>query len=208
MRLYVVRHGVTLWNQEGRMQGQSDTLLSEAGIDQAKRLGARLAGLERPLEAVWSSDLTRALQTAKAIAAPFGLPVQTTPLLREMMLGAWEGLTQAEIAERGDEDLFRRYQEDPVVNRPPGGESMESAWHRVTEAAAAIRALHPSGWVAVVGHGGSLRAVLCEAVSAPLRSMVAFSLANASLSIVEDTSRGDHICRRLLLVNDVGHLCD
>ena len=76
MRLYIVRHGVTAWNQEGRIQGHTDTPLSAEGMVQAQRIGARLARLEQPLQAVWSSDLMRARQTAEAVAAPFGLTVQ------------------------------------------------------------------------------------------------------------------------------------
>jgi alpha-ribazole phosphatase len=206
LRLYIVRHGVTAWNQEGRIQGHSDTPLSAEGVVQAQRIGARLARLEPPLQAVWSSDLMRARQTAEAIAAPFDLAVQTTPLLREMMLGEWEGLTQDEIEARGDMALLERYRRDPGQHRPPGGEALEAAWDRVTTAVREIRALHPGGQVAVVGHGGSLRALLCEALNAPVASMLCFSLANASLSIIEEVSHSDHSLRRIRLVNDTSHL--
>jgi alpha-ribazole phosphatase len=148
----------------------------------------------------------RARQTAEAIAAPLGLAVQTTPLLRELTFGAWEGLTQAEIEARGDSELLERYRQDPRTQRPPGGESLETAFQRVVTAAEEIRARYPESHVALVGHGGSMRALLCEALAAPFASMLGFVLANASLSIIEDIPRRTCFHRRILLVNDTSHL--
>lgn len=206
LRLYLVRHGITVWNQEGRLQGHTDIPLSEEGMVQAQKLGARLAHMEPPIQAVWSSDLMRARQTAEAVAAPFGLPVQTTPLLREIMLGEWEGLTEADIHTRGETELLHLYRQDPCEHRPPGGETLEAAYHRIISAGEQIRERYKSGAVAVVGHGGSLRALLCEALSAPPATMLCFSLSNASLSIIEDLTRNIRRHRRLLLVNDTSHL--
>ena len=164
--------------------------------------------MERPPEAVWSSDLSRARDTALAIAKLAGIPVRTTPLLREMGLGEWEGLQEKDIIARGDEERFRRYRLSPVEHRPPGGESLESAFGRIQEALQEIRASHPSGQVAVVGHGGSLRAMFADALGAPIPSMLRFQLANCSLSILEDTRTDEGWVRKILLVNDTSHLSD
>src|SRR5690242_5415348 len=92
LRLSLVRHGVTDWNQAMRMQGQSDIPLNDEGREQAKRIAARLSEANPRVDAVWSSDLSRARHTAEAIAAPLNLPVRTSARLREIMLGEWEGL--------------------------------------------------------------------------------------------------------------------
>ncbi len=206
LRLYLVRHGVTTWNREMRMQGHTDIPLDAEGLEQARRIGKRLAAEARPPQAVWSSDLTRACQTAEAIAAPLGLTVQTTPLLRETSLGAWEGLTRAEIEARGDVELLARYLQDPLQYRPPGGETLEAAWERMVGVAKEIRALHMAGQVAIVGHGGSLRALLCEALDAPLHSMRRLWLDNASLSVIEQYGDPCDPIRRVTLLNDTSHL--
>ncbi|MCS6776760.1 MAG: histidine phosphatase family protein [Chloroherpetonaceae bacterium] len=203
-RIYVVRHGVTLWNREARFQGQTDIPLTEEGREQARRLAERLA-TSSPV-AIWSSDLVRARDTAEIIAIHHGLRVRTTPLLRELMLGEWEGLNRTEIEARGEADRLARYAQDPLHHRPPGGEPLESAWDRVLRAAAMIRAQHPQGDLVIVGHGGSLRALLCHAIGAPMTSMRRIRLDNCSLSIIEEQHHADEIVQRLVLLNDTGHL--
>jgi broad specificity phosphatase PhoE len=205
-RFYLVRHGITSWNRALRMQGHTDIPLDEEGRRQACCLGARLASASHPPHAVWASDLLRARQTAEAIAAPLGLTVQTTPLLRETCLGAWEGLTRAEIEARGDAEQLERYILDPYRYRPPGGETLDAAWERMLRAAAEIRAAHPTGTVAIVGHGGTLRALLCEAMDAPVTSMRRLWLDNASLSIIEESDSPTLARRRITLLNDISHL--
>lgn len=206
LRLNIVRHGVTDWNQAMRMQGHSDIPLNDEGRDQAKRIAARLAALESPIEAIWSSDLSRARQTAETIAAALNLPVKVSPLLREIMLGEWEGLNQEEIEARGDAELLRQYRSSPGGARPPGGETLDHAWERMMRVRHEIGAAHPDGQVAVVGHGGTLRALLCAALDAPVASMLRFSLANASLSVIEQTRTPDSCIWRVRCVNDTAHL--
>ena len=206
LRLYLVRHGVTDWNLERRLQGHSDTPLNEDGKEQAIRVAKRLALVERPPQAVWTSDLSRARETARAISDELSIPLIATPLLREMGLGEWEGLQEKDILARGDEYLFRQYRLSPAEHRPPGGETLEHAFERMQEVLLDIRERHPFGQVAVVGHGGSLRAMFADALDAPVASMLRFQLANCSLSILEDTWTEEGWVRRILLVNDTSHL--
>ena len=205
-QLYLVRHGITLWNKAMRFQGHTDIALDEEGREQAHLIAARLSHLKTPLVAVWASDLVRAVETAESIAAPHGLTVQTTPLLRETSLGEWEGLTRAEIEARGEAELLQGYVQNSHLNRPPGGETLESAWERMTQAVAQIQAQYPSGGVVIVGHGGSLRALICDALEAPISSMRRIWLANASLSIIEEHEGVVGRIRRVTLLNDVSHL--
>src|SRR5580765_6857553 len=96
--LVLVRHAESTWNAEGRWQGHADPPLSDAGRAQAEALAEDLAG-ER-FDAVYTSDLARAAQTAEIIARRFGLPAVSDPALREVDVGSWSGLTREEVAAR------------------------------------------------------------------------------------------------------------
>ena len=156
-----------------------------------------------PVHAV--ADLKRARATAEAIAGPLGLTVQTTSLLRETMLGEWEGLTREEIKERGDGALLGSYLRDSHRYRPPGGETLEAMWERMGEAMCLMRAAQPEGATVVVGHGSSLRALVCAALDAPIATMRRFWLDNASLSILEESDYEGDRAHRLALLNDTSH---
>lgn len=205
-RLYLVRHGITLWNREMRMQGHTDIALDEEGRLQAALLAARLAASERPPRSVWSSDLQRAQATAAAIAQACRVELQVTSLLRETMLGDWEGLTAEEIEARGDGSLLALYRRDSFTHRPPGAETMAAAWERLLCAGKTIRAACPAEDIAVVGHGGSLRILVCEALGAPPTSIRSLWLDNASLSVIEEPIGERGQIRRITLLNDTGHL--
>ncbi len=206
-RLYLVRHGITTWNQTLRMQGQTDVPLAPEGEEQAQRIAGRLANLTPRPDAVWSSDLSRAAQTAEAIARPLGLAVRTLPQLRETGFGEWEGLTLEEIEARGDGELLANYRLDPFHHRPPGAESLGAVWERMLGALDTIRAESASqSRIVIVGHGGSLRALLCDALDAPITSQRRLFFENASLSVIEEKDLSDGMFRRVLLFNDTSHL--
>lgn len=202
LRLLLVRHGVTVWNHEQRWQGHTDVPLGTEGVEQAKRLATRLS--REPITAVLSSDLARACRTAELIAERHDLEVVTTPQLRETMLGEWEGLTIDEIIERGDEELWHKVRHDSITNRPPGAERLEAVWDRLLAVRDSIRERYTEGAVVVAGHGGSLRALLCDAVGAGVECMGHFVLENASLSEIEYTEHRTWV----KLVNDTSHLRD
>ena len=201
LRLYLVRHGVTVWNREARWQGHTDVPLSAEGVEQAKMVAERLSRL--PVTAVWSSDLARARHTAEIIAEPHGLQVITSAKLRETMLGEWEGLTIDEIIARGDEEQWHRVRHDSLTHRPPGAERLESVWERLMEVRDEIRGRYAEGTVVVAGHGGSLRALLCDAVGGDVRCLPHFQLENTSLSAIDYTAHRTWV----KLVNDTSHLC-
>ncbi len=189
------------------MQGQTDIPLSTEGLEQAGCVAERLAAFSSKPSVVISSDLSRARQTAEVIAERLHLCVETTPLLRETNLGDWEGLTHDEINARGDAELFARYQENSFINRPPNSETLESAWERMTTALAQIKTRYPTESLVIVGHGGSMRVLLYEALGAPVETMNRIWLANASLSIVEERFREGALIRRgVSLLNDTSHL--
>jgi alpha-ribazole phosphatase/probable phosphoglycerate mutase len=143
------RHGETDWNVQRRVQGHSDTPLNETGRAQARVLADELA--EESIDAVYSSDLLRAHETARIVAEPRGLNVTATRDLRERDFGTWEGLT--------DDEIFARYPE-AASSRWGDGETKEEMAQRVFDALQRIADAHAGGRVLVVSHGGPLRAVL------------------------------------------------
>ena len=148
--LLLVRHGETDWNADGRLQGQTDRRLSEFGRAQARRLADELAAQE--LEAIYSSDLARARETAEIVGTRVGLPVTLDPDLREKDWGTWEGLT---AVERDRVEFV--------------GESTEAHRDRILRALRRIAERHADGGsVLVVTHGGSMRRVQTAALGMAL----------------------------------------
>jgi broad specificity phosphatase PhoE len=144
--LLLVRHGETDWNAEGRLQGQTDRPLSDYGRRQAQQLAEELQGEE--LEAIYSSDLARARETAEIVGRRLGLPTVLDPDLREKDWGTWEGLT---AVERDRVEFV--------------GESTEAHRDRILESLRRISERHPGdGRVLVVTHGGSMRRVQTAAL--------------------------------------------
>lgn len=152
--LLLVRHGETDWNRERRWQGHADPPLNELGREQSSALAARL--VSDPPGAVYSSDLTRARETAEIVGRSLGLEPRLDPRLREVDVGEWSGLTLPEIEQRFPEGLARRLAGGAGWDE---GESYEAMGERVLEALHAIAAAHPGGRVLVVTHGGPMRAV-------------------------------------------------
>ncbi|HZT93458.1 MAG TPA: histidine phosphatase family protein [Gaiellaceae bacterium] len=147
--LLLVRHGETDWNADGRLQGQTDRPLSDYGRRQARQLAEELGGEE--LEAIYSSDLARARETAEIVGERLGLPVVLDPDLREKDWGNWEGLT---AVERDRVEFV--------------GESTEAHQARILRALRRISERHPAGRVLVVTHGGSMRRVQTVALGMAL----------------------------------------
>ena len=152
--VYLARHGQSDWNAAGRWQGHADRPLTALGLRQAADLAKELVRV--PLDAVYSSDLRRARETAEAVAAPRGLQVSTVAALREVDVGSWSGLTRAEAMERFPVE-FRRWTEGE--HGWEDGETYERMAERVVGAVRRIAAGHAGESVLVVAHGGPIRAV-------------------------------------------------
>jgi len=166
--LYLVRHGETDWNVEGRWQGQADVPLNENGRAQAARIALALAGVG--LKAIYSSDLLRARETAQALAERSSAPLHLDPRLREIHQGEWQGLLVAEIQARYGE-AFRSRLEDPLSVAPPGGETAEQVKVRVVSAIEAIREQYPSDRVAVVSHGFAIAVIQVHYLGRSIRQV-------------------------------------
>jgi broad specificity phosphatase PhoE len=196
--LLLIRHGETQWNVDQRAQGHIDVGLSERGLEQARRLRAALA--EEPLDAVYSSDLQRASVTAEVMAAG-RVSVITDARLREAHFGKFEGLTATEIEATYPEE-FRAWRADSIRNRPIGGETIEELQARCMEALLEILPRHPGQCVAVVAHGGPIRAMVCGLVDLPLTFYPKIRVENTGIARVLFTDRGAILAG----LNDICHL--
>ncbi len=162
--LLLVRHGQTDWNVEGRYQGQDGPGLNEAGRAQAEAVARELA-VARP-DALFSSDLPRALETAQIIGRTVGLSVQLEPRLREIHQGIWQGMLYSDIQQRYGEAL-RRFREDPLHSPPPGGETLAQLKARITAALDDIAARSPASRVIVVTHKLPIALLRCMEAGCP-----------------------------------------
>lgn len=203
-RCFLVRHGETEWNAQGRIQGQSDPSLNAAGERQARRLGLRLASV--PFAESRCSDLRRCSETAAGILLGRNdVRLKEMPELREKNFGAWEGLTFREV-ETGYPDLYRHWltARDPSL-APPGGESDLQLYSRAQTVVDRLRETRTgsSGNLLVVTHGGMLRALIACLLGLQTQKMWTFRFANAGLSVVSVFEDGSAVVD---LLNDTSHL--
>ncbi len=177
----LLRHGETVWNRAGRLQGWQDSPLSEAGAAQAAALALRLAA--EPIDLLVTSDLGRTRDTAAPIAARLGLAVVPDPGLRERCYGALEGLTWAEI-ERAHPAAYARLLARDADYVVPGGESANQFRDRVVAALERLARAHAGASIAVVTHGGVLGVVYRRARDIPLELPRTFAIPNGAVNRV------------------------
>jgi len=199
MKLLLVRHGLTDWNNDGRFQGQTDVPLNPSGGRQAQALGGRLA--EEPLDVIFTSDLTRAVETAKAISAHHTCPVMIDPRLREIGFGKWEGQTYAEIA-RDDPETLRAWETHAPQASGPGGETLAQLAGRIQSFLDDLGKTAADKTVLIVSHGGALQVMLCLLLGLPPTHYWQFRLSQASLSEVAFSPAGAVLHH----LNDACHL--
>ena len=197
--MHLVRHGQSIWNAAGRIQGQIDIELDEIGLQQAQRIADRLE--REPIAAIYSSPLLRARSTAEAIAARFNLPVALDARLMEYDFGAISGMTWAEVTENHPE-LANRWLEDPWAVPVAGSEGRVNFAARVMSAMQDIGAQHPTEQVAIVAHGGTFGVYLTAMLGLDLNRRHPFHFGNTSLSLVEMREGVFHIHS----LNSTGHL--
>ncbi len=200
LRIWLVRHGQTAWNEQGRFCGHTDISLSTLGRRQARKLASQLQ--YRPITAIYSSDLSRARETAKIIAKRLtpresretlavSLPpnIILSPAWREIDFGIWDNLTYDEIATsfHGQLGFFT----DPEHSAPPQGETLTEVLQRVIPALREIVQREHSGEIVLVSHGGVLRGLLCSLLGMPLRNQWQLHINTGSLSAI-DVSLDEH----------------
>jgi alpha-ribazole phosphatase len=165
VKLFLIRHGQTDGNAQGRYQGSMDTELTETGVFQACQAKKYFSNVK--LSAIYSSPLKRTLKTAKILSDGTGMDIKISANLRELNFGKWEGLKFEEINEKYRQD-YQDWLSDPYRNPPTGGESFGNLINRAKESVKKIIAENPDGSsVAVVTHGGVILALIVDWLSIP-----------------------------------------
>jgi broad specificity phosphatase PhoE len=186
LRVFLIRHGETDWNATGRWQGRAPVPLNAVGMEQAQRLARYLAAHGPRIDALYSSDLKRAMQTAAAIAGPQGLTVLPEPGLREVDLGDWQGLTRAE-AEAWDAERYAVYLAARGGSPPPNGESWDQVKARARRTFDDLTArCDETSTIALVSHGGTIGRLIESLFGVIERP----ALSNTSMTIFERPTPG------------------
>lgn len=188
VRLIVIRHGETEWNASARIQGHTDIGLNDTGRWQAERLAQALA--DEALDAVYCSDLLRAVETASPLAQRTGALLRPDPALRERAFGRFEGVSHAQIAQHWPEEAARWRRRDADFAPPDGGEALGAFYARSVSAAIRLAAAHPGGNIALIAHGGVLDCLYRAAVRLPVEAPRNWLLGNASINRLLYTDQG------------------
>src|ERR1041385_8644239 len=199
-RIFMVRHGDTVLSAEDRFAGETDVELSEKGREEARRLAKRLKG--EKIAAVYASPLGRTVETARIIAEPHNLQVQTCDGFREISHGHWEGMRRREVEEKFPEEMAE-WEKDPYTFAPSGGESGLAVTARALPALIALVRQHPGESIVIVSHKATIRLLLSSLLGFdPRRYRDELDQKPAALNIVDfrDPTRA-----RLTLFNDTSH---
>ncbi|QIA07575.1 histidine phosphatase family protein [Draconibacterium halophilum] len=175
----IIRHGETIWNAQRRIQGQRNSKLSENGILQAELVAKALD--KRQFDILISSDLERAVETARIINTQLVLPHEYNVKLRERSFGVVEGLNFEEMKHQYP-DEFRRYKERDPEFAFPGGESIQQLFNRVTVEIEDIARKFDQQKVLIVSHGLVLEMMMYKTFSINLTDPRTFSINNSSIS--------------------------
>jgi len=200
-RIILTRHGQTLWNIEGRVQGSLDSPLTEKGILQARSLALRLK--DEGITHIYSSDALRAINTAEEIRRELGLEkLLLNPALREFSFGEWEGSIWQELRE-SNPDIFKLWDSEPHLVTTPGGENMELVTERAWNFLREITKIHSGETVCLVTHGLTLKLLVTKALGFEVHEWAKTPWQhNTALNILE--VEGDHWIPSLL--GDCQHL--
>lgn len=198
--VFLIRHGQTSWNKERRFLGRSDIPLDATGLEQARKLAHALAST--PIHRLYSSPLSRAMQTADAIASALHLAPETVNGLTELNQGELEGMEGRLLAERYP-DFYRDWVHDPTHVRIPGGETLAECQARAVESIHRVLGeLDSTAPVALVSHKVAISGIICDCLGLPPRFNMMVGQANTAINVLAFKDG------RLSLVrlNDAAHL--
>lgn len=181
-KLVLVRHGQTLWNIDRKYQGHSDIALSSNGKKQAYCLRERFR--HERLAAIYTSDLSRALETGQIVGEFHTCKINSLSELREINFGKWEGLTHEEIqAQYGELEKQWRFQTENF--QIPGGESFQDLKKRVCRQVLTLVKKHRGETFMIVAHGGTIRTIICSVLDLKLNKIWCFRQDNTAVNIIE-----------------------
>jgi len=180
LTVLLIRHGALVGDAASRFIGRTDLPMAEAGAERIRRLAAALAC--RPMEAIYCSELGRSRRTSDILAAGRSVPVHVAPALDEIHMGSWEGRLRREVATT-DPAAYEARGRDIVHARPPGGESFADLAGRVLPLWRSIISAH-DGTVAIAGHAGINRVILCDVLGLPLANLFRLAQAPGCVNVV------------------------
>lgn len=189
-RIHLARHGAVSDEWRDRVYGQMDVPLSEKGMAQAETLAERLA--EARIDAVYASDLSRALETARAIGRRHRLDVRPVPAFREASFGHWQGRRWLDVLSE-DADEVRAIYADFGGAKMKDGESLAELRERVAPALREIVERHRGGSIAIASHGGVIRVILADALGMDLSASVRIEQTHCSLNVIEFGPEGPRV---------------
>ena len=199
MRLILVRHGQTEWNAGGRYQGQSNVALSDTGRKQARFLAERFP--VKQLDAIYTSDLDRAKETAECVGEKLGVSVRPEKAFRELSFGDWEGLTYQEISSRWPKEAEKLFTApDELVI--PHGETFQELQKRALDKIQLLYKNHIDQTVAVFAHGAINKTILAGLMHIPLHYLWSLRQDNTAVNIL----RLDDGYVMVELINSTSHL--
>lgn len=181
LRVVLIRHGETEWNKEKKLQGYSNVLLSPKGIHQAQLLAQHLPF--QSVDAIYSSDLSRAVKTAEILAERFDLSVKQDRNFRETNFGDWEGKSISELTANFPHE-FGKFFTEPEKCHPPQGETFLQCQARVINALDRIVADNDNQNIIIVTHGAVIRLILCAALDISIHKMWAIGQFNTAVNVL------------------------
>lgn len=201
--IYLVRHGETDWNIQGKYQGFTDVPLNERGLAQAKACAEAMK--EFQIDRIISSDLSRAQVTAESINAYHHAPLKVDSRIREVNFGDWETLHIDEIDARWPGMIWNMYRH-PETTALPNGETFQEVQDRAWEALSDEIADAEDGQsILVVCHGGTIRTLLCKLIHLPLHYTWNFSQGNTAINCIAYYGMGDNDHNTISFLNDTKH---
>jgi broad specificity phosphatase PhoE len=182
--VFLLRHGQTAWNKQGRVMGRTQVPLDDDGIKEIQKIAPLIAMLE--LDGIYTSPLRRAVQTARVVAEGTNLPIRKSEALNEIAFGDWAGRHFDDLI---DDELYRRFIKSPAKTVLPGGETISDVQRRglsvIHEAAQQV----PAGRFLMVSHGDVIRAILSHYMKLPLNEYRRLRVDNGSLSALQTDRR-------------------
>jgi alpha-ribazole phosphatase len=203
-KIVLVRHGKTVWNAEGRYQGKYDIPLNEEGKEQAKKVGEALKDF--PVKAVYSSPLSRCVDTAKEIAKHHNLEVIKKEGFKEIDHGEWEGMLAEEVEKKYPE-LLKLWREKPAEVKMPGetGESLQDVYNRAVKAfEEVVSEYSDEDLIVIVGHDATNKVLMCYLLGTDLNKFWAFKQANCGITVIDYNPRTKQVV--IHVSNATGHL--
>ncbi len=187
MRIILVRHGETNWNNEDRFRGHIDVGLNPGGLAQARMVGEALRDIE--LDGIYSSPLSRALVTAEEIAHPRSLQVSILEAFKDFHFGAWQGLTRDEVRYRYP-DVYAQWESAPHMVRIPEGETLDEVEDRVYKGLSGLVREGGDGTIVIVSHGLVNKVLLCRLLGMGTKGFWRVKQDNGAVNLFEFNGRG------------------